>query len=124
MRDIVFRGKDENGKWAYGSLLMRSNEDCEILQVRKYEGIESDNWGWSKVDYETIGQYTGLKDKNDKMIFEGDIVKLDNRGVCEVVFEHGSFCFKYGGCYSFYDGDFGCTESEIEVIGNIFNKGV
>ena len=129
MREILFRGKQvDNGKWVEGYLI--HDEFCNI-GITYIGYLNWDGHNVCEVIPETVGQYTGLTDKNGKQIFEGDIVvcKQEINGnfidyhieVGFVEIKHGAFGLhrKQGYYRPFKDW---LEDYEYEVIGNIHDN--
>lgn len=130
MREILFRGKrTDDYEWIEGSLCttIPSDEDFYTISYFDFEGYYIEE----KVIPETVGQYTGLTDKNGKKIFEGDIVvckQAINGNLIDYYVEIGFVEMKYGafglhrkqGYYRpFKDW---LEDYEYEVIGNIHDN--
>lgn len=99
MRTIKFRGKRlDNQEWTYG-YFYQENDNTYIIEDRQKESMLNRNIP-HKVNPETVGQFTNLKDSKGNEVYEGDIVVCDNgiivneKYACVVVFKHGSFCLR------------------------------
>lgn len=119
MREILFRGKDASGVlnylWQYGSL-DNSNPKAMFPTI-----IRRDRYGnkmFVEVNPETVGQYTGAIDKNNRKMFEGDIVE-------DIYGEKGTIVYQKDEC-AFYV-DLGDTYDTVDgklytVIGNVYDN--
>ena len=126
MREILFRGKrSDTGEWVYGDL--RQDADLGTAYIGGWDYFTAD-YALQREPYEypispeTVGQYTGLTDKNGNRIFEGDIVKLRRRRDYGIVKYAIPECrFEYlmqgdGDQLLFDDVDY------VEIIGNIHDN--
>ncbi len=123
MRTIKFRGKTTKGAWLYGDLEHRVDDGTKMTYI--FDDVLSQG---GAVLPETVGQFTGLKDKNDNEIYEGDILQMNGSAKLEVQFLHGGFGYclmfgdvLFGGNSSFSFNPFDKDES-FEVIGNIHDN--
>ncbi|EAC7931911.1 TPA_asm: hypothetical protein GZN26_07545 [Listeria monocytogenes] len=127
MREIEFRGKAIHpnsleqivGSWAYGGIFENKIISRNLDMDSHYHGFISE----IEIDLKTIGQYTGLKDKNGKKIFEGDIVDISVYDRLDWSSIKGKAVFLNGAWLVEDVGHFAITlqseTNEIEIIGNV-----
>ena len=122
MREIKFRGKrKDNGEWVYGSYIKFAN-----THVIGYADKEHGNWNEFDVIPETVGQSTGLKDKNGVEIYEGDKLRVPSHYEGDYWAKEHTMIVEWDDSDSgegpgFYLG-MNITWSECWVIGNIHEE--
>jgi uncharacterized phage protein (TIGR01671 family) len=136
MRTIKFRGKSLSGEWLYGYLYKHGiTPPSDFLCIGQAVLPWKDTVGVYVVDPETIGQFTGLYDKNGKEIYEGDIVSHPWKDpifgdlVETGQFVHSTICFNNGAFVVNYrlQGEYIYLQDFVrlkclEVVGNIYDN--
>jgi uncharacterized phage protein (TIGR01671 family) len=90
MREIKFRGKCDYGNEWFNGFFIQS-EDSSII-IHECEDVH--DMQWKVVIPETVGQFTGIKDKNGNDIYEGDILKTSKNDIYTVFYQNGGFCIE------------------------------
>jgi len=145
MREIKFRGKSKNvNEWCYGTYIFTNDNRNNPFRTGPFKESHrivfwvAGDWnmgGWvdEEVILETIGQYTGLKDKNGKEIYEGDILTWSRNGIesspLVIEYKHGAFGYTYSegsfialaGNSNFAFNPFD-NDKRFQIIGNIHDN--
>ena len=131
-REITFRGKTKDGEWVYGFFFINSMGESKIISIVQTEINFENPCGGAEIIYHdvfnnTVGQFTGLVDKNDEKIYEGDICTqpdpFDRRRkvTVEIKFEDGSFVGDEGNdCQVVFSPMLG--SKDYKIVGNIHDK--
>lgn len=117
MKEPLYRGKRiDNDEWVYGWYApLVCNDRIVIPSIKDSNGSD-----W-RVKRETVGQFTGLTDKNGKNIFEGDILQ---EGLQKVVVHWNEGQVRWGIYLDGYEiaGFVKASEKYFEVVGNVYNN--
>lgn len=132
MREILFRGRDFNGKWIYGYYCHQFPRHSAFGQQMteydvEYHLIITKKGRRFVVNPDTIGQYIGMTDKNSKKIFEGDIIITPqfNTPNKKYVVKYITNIATFAGVDLLNDSyftTFDCDSEMFEVIGNIYDN--
>lgn len=125
MREYLFRGKrKDNEEWVHGDLWCNPYGKRVVCIVSPINN--QGTTGGNEVDAETVGQYTGMVDKNGTKIFEGDIIDFlyrsdgDDYGIVQYDVDETEFGFVHNLIYDGLGRHY-CSR-DIEVIGNIYDN--
>lgn len=126
MREIIFKAKrKDNGEWVegyyYKTTIGNDVRPSDVIFV-PFKVSRNEEWGWMKVDFDTICQFTELTDKNGQKIWENDILELpgeDGYFVCEWEEDTARFVMNGDEIIVDFDNYWGY---QVEVIGNIFDN--
>lgn len=125
MRKIKFRAKRvDNGEWIYGyyAKTVTSEDVSCVTDTRINDIIILKDGTFYYVKPETVCQYIGIKDKNGKEIYKGDIVRDFTNDLYEVICEEYKFNLKDYYCGCFDNPNDGFSECYVGVVGNIYDN--
>ena len=127
-REILFKAKRiDNGEWVEGYYVYCRKRHYILPVLNKAIGFDEREDKWIEIDIDTLCQHTGLTDKNDKKIWENDILRRDGYWDIRIEFENGVFMVRNTDKVQYINRVVYTPISIFdikmyEVIGNIFDN--
>ena len=127
MREILFRGKQtDNGEFVQGDLI-QLHDGRKFIINNKHGACIDDKGNFINTEApfvcevipETVGQYTGITDKNGKKVFEGDIVRYKKNPPCKIEYINCQFVMMWEKFYRDFEDVY---DHDMEVVGNIHDN--
>lgn len=117
----LYRGKRvDNGEWAEGFYYVKPESNAFASETFSMITTKDCYYDY-EVDPYTVGECTGLADKNGKLIFEGDILK-GMRGLHRVYYDTSLACFEWAKINGNWEESFSGFADEYEIIGNVHDN--
>lgn len=123
MREILFRAKTVDNIWHYGFPIVYSDGSFDFYELEDNPIVETYNEIYKETKKGTLGQYTGIEDKNGTKIFEGDFIKAKhNTNLYSVYWNEDRFYIEDVWGNLIKPTQTAINHFECEIVGNIYDN--